>query len=109
MLRPTEIFEGYQSLANGAAAPAAGIFIPLTSLPGLTEAEANASTGDGRKLAFELALKMLASHDAIPLAGRSPRFSVSTSPPTGISSTTVRRSFTFNFEVDISTADVAND
>lgn len=51
---PTDYLAGYAYLANGATAPAAGIFIPLTTLTGLDAAEADAATGDVRKIMAEI-------------------------------------------------------
>lgn len=47
---PTDYIPGYAYLANGATAPSNGIFIPLATLPSLDASEANASTGDIRKV-----------------------------------------------------------
>lgn len=47
---PTDYITGYAYLANGATAPSAGIFIPLTTLTNLDASEANAATGDIRKI-----------------------------------------------------------
>lgn len=47
---PTDYIPGYAYLASGATAPSAGIFIPLTTLTNLDASEANAATGDIRKI-----------------------------------------------------------
>lgn len=47
---PTDYLTGYAYLASGATAPANGIFIPLTTMPSLDASEANASSGDIRKI-----------------------------------------------------------
>lgn len=47
---PTDYLTGYTYLASGATAPANGIFIPLSTLNLLDASEANASSGDVRKI-----------------------------------------------------------
>lgn len=51
---PTLMFPGYEYKAAGATVTADSIVIPLTALAGLDAAEAHATTGDSRKIAFEL-------------------------------------------------------
>lgn len=59
---PTDLFPGYEVVAAAGAVTADSIVIPLTSLPHLSAAEANATTGDGRELARQLDLTI---NDAI--------------------------------------------
>ena len=80
---PTDYLAGYTYLANGAAAPAAGIFIPLTTLTGLDASEADAATGDIRKIArsvFDALYTSYAAKTEAPskfniLRSRNPSFS----------------------------------
>lgn len=109
MTLPADFFTGYQLLANAEAAPAQGIFIPLTSLSGLTAAEADEGTGDGRKVAFELVRTVNEKYNALAAADRPTRMSVTVGTPTGINSTTVRRTYTMTFDVDIAATDLASE
>lgn len=61
---PTEYLAGYAYLAAAASTPAAGIFIPLTTLTGLDAAEADAATGDIRKIMAEILDAFYASFSA---------------------------------------------
>ncbi len=104
---PTALFPNYQLLASNASAPAEGIFIPLSDLTGLLSAEANASTGDGRKVAYEVIRKIVASYQGLATDARPSRMNVAASTPTGITADIVRRSYTLSFDVGISATDVA--
>lgn len=106
---PTAILPNYAYLDSGETAPAAGIFVPLASLPGLTAAEANATTGDGRKVAFELCRAMFSNLEALPAANRPARFTITRGIPAGIDQTIVRQTYTLSFDIDFSGADVANE
>lgn len=98
MALPTDFFTGYTS--DGTS-----ITIPLTALPGLTAAEADTATGDGRKVAFELVKQLQSAYTQLdPTPGR---MNATVGTPTGISPTVARRSYTLTFDVDISEADVA--
>lgn len=50
-LAPSHWLPGFELLSANGTATAQSIAIPLTALPGLSAAEANASTGDFRKVA----------------------------------------------------------
>jgi hypothetical protein len=98
MALPTDFFAGYTS--DGTS-----ITIPLAALEGLTAAEADAATGDGRKVAFELVKQIRDGFAALdPAPGR---MNVTVGTPTGVSASVVRRSFNLTFDVDIAEADVA--
>lgn len=96
---PTEIFAGYS--ADGTS-----ITIPLADLPGLTAAEADAVTGDGRKVAFELVKTIAEMYLAIPTASRPAGLSATIGTLQGLSATTVRRSYSLAFDLDATSADV---
>lgn len=108
-LLPTAILPNYAYLNSGDSVPSAGIFIPLASLPGLTAAEANATTGDGRKVAFELCRAIFANLEALPVASRPSRFTITRGIPAGIDQTIVRQTYTLSFDIDFSGSDVANE
>ena len=98
MALPTDFFPGYTT--DGTS-----ITIPLADLSGLIAAEADAATGDGRKVCFELVKQIQAAFAALPSAPG--RMNATVGTPTGVSATVTRRSFQLTFDVDISDADVA--
>lgn len=102
---PTAFISGYELLASGDTAPSQGLFIPLTSLPALTAAEANEVTGDGRKICYELIREILSQYTAMSV--KPARMAITVGTPTGINASTVRRSYTLAFDLDVSDADVA--
>lgn len=51
---PSDLFPGYELLAAAGAATVESIAIPVSSLVGLTAAEVNETTGDGRELLYSL-------------------------------------------------------
>lgn len=104
---PTDIFPGYELLANGATTTAQGIFIPLSDFAGLTAGEANATTGDGRKVCFEIAKKTHASFAGLSTEDKPTKMTTSVGTPTGINATTVRRAYTFTFDLDVADVDMA--
>ena len=106
-ITPVALFPGCELLAATDPAPSQGIFIPLSALSGLTAAEANETTGDGRKVAFELSRTMFSSINAIAAASRPTRFSVARGTPAGVDATTVRQTYTLTFDLDVSVSDVA--
>lgn len=103
---PPQLLPGADLLAAAAPAPSQGLFIPLTALPGLTAAEADEATGDGRKVVYELARALFTNFTALATASRPTKLSITRGTPTGIDSTTVRQSFTFSIDLDISASDV---
>lgn len=106
---PTALFPNYQLLAASASAPSEGIFIPLSDLTGLVSAEANATTGDGRKVAYELVRKIVGSYQGLATDARPGRMGVAASTPTGITAEIVRRSYTLSFDVGIGATDLADE
>lgn len=106
-IEPTDLFTGYSLLAASEPAPSQGIFIPLTSLAGLTQSEAEAVTGDGRKVAFELCRTVFNTINTLASADRPAKMTVSCSTPSGVDSTTVRQAYTMTFDLDMSNSDVA--
>ncbi len=106
---PTVLLSGYELLAATDPAPAQGIFIPLATLTGLTAAEADEETGDGRKVAFELCRALQTSFAAIPLANRPTRMNAAKGTPAGVDANTVSQSYTFTYQLGISGSDVADE
>jgi hypothetical protein len=99
---PTDILPNYSSDGTN-------ITIPLTDLAGLATAEANATTGDGRKVAFELVKTIHENLQALADEDKPAQFLTSESTPTGQGPSEVRKSYTFTFDVNISAVDVADE
>ncbi len=99
---PTDIIPNYSSDGTD-------ITIPLTDLPGLEAAEANAATGDGRKVAYELVRAIHSNLQALDDAAKPTQFLTSESTPTGQGPNEVRKAYTFTFDVNISAVDVAEE
>jgi hypothetical protein len=53
-IAPTVLFPGFELVSANGTVTADSIVIPLADLPGLTAAEANPTTGDGREIARQL-------------------------------------------------------
>ena len=109
---PTTHITGYQlvtasgtTLTATVASGAVCVIIPLTTLTGLTEAEANGSTGDIRKIWKALCELVTTRWAAIAIADRPQKVNASAlSIPTG--SDTVRTIHTIAFDQTISAVDV---
>lgn len=85
---------GYALLDAGDDAPSEGIFIPLANVIGLSAAEANATTGDGRKVIAGLMEKMFASIQALAASARPVYLTISKGQPTGVAIDQINQSFT---------------
>jgi hypothetical protein len=95
---PTDLLPSYSF--SGTA-----LTIDLSDLPGLTDAEANATSGDGRKVVFELVKALAGTISAANPA--IPGVSASIGTPAAISVSKVRKQYAISFDLDISAADVA--
>lgn len=104
---PPDMLEGYALLAAAAAAPSAGIFIPLASMPDLSPAEANAATGDGRKVVLALVREVSDRINALAPTARPTKLTITKGTPQGISGSSVRVPYTINFDLEVDAADVA--
>jgi len=104
---PPALLPGFTLLDAAEAAPSQGIFIPLASLPALTAGEANETTGDGRKVAYELTKALQTNYAALADNAKPAKMAITKATPTGINPTTVRQAFTASFDLDFSAADVA--
>lgn len=77
-----------------------------SGFPKLSAAEANTSTGDGRKALYALCHKIEATYAALATADRPAKMVIVKSEGSPASGTQ-RVVFTFQFDLDISDADVA--
>ena len=108
-ITPTQIFAGYELVAAGSAVTNESIVIPLTSLAGLTNTEADSSTGDGRevlRILLESAFNRLNSLDA---ASRPNKviFSKAQNLPAAVGVNEIRQTYTYAFDVSFNPGDVS--
>lgn len=93
-LKPTDVIAGYSFDGTN-------ISIPLAGIEGLTAAEANAATGDGRAVTHSLSKHIYAMFSA--LATKPTRMNATKAPitlaPGGNADGTIRESFTFVFDM----------
>lgn len=99
---PTDVFPGYEYVLAAGAVTADSIVIPLTALTGLTAAEANATTGDGREVYRHLVDKGTVNIDALPQGSKPTRMSVSKANPSGIGIDQIRQSYSSSFDITTS-------
>ena len=100
-ITPPDVFPDYAYLESTDPAPANGIFIPLTNLPGLDAAEANATTGDGRAILYGLIQGAFGNIQALPQAERPVRLTLTKVPPTGIGIDLIRQNYTLSVELGV--------
>jgi hypothetical protein len=74
---PSDLFTGYELLEPAGPATAKSIAIPLASLTGLTAAEADEVTGDGREIIRILLSTAKAKIDALPAEDRPTKMTMS--------------------------------
>lgn len=67
---PTDVFAGFELVAAAGTVTAQSICIPLTALPELTAAEANATTGNGAQLIRALDVAIHEAIAALPVIDR---------------------------------------
>jgi hypothetical protein len=103
-IKPSDMIVGYAHLAAGAAAPVEGIFIPLTSMPGLTAALADPDTGDARQVLYSLSQHLYGNYNALSATTKPSHLTVSRNTPTGIDPNSVRHTYSFVFDLQISGA-----
>lgn len=90
-IQPTDIFSGYTADGNG-------FTIPLAAVPGLTAAEAHATTGDARELLRLLLEKYFAAIEAMPTNEKPVFMTISRGSLVGLTTSTVRRSYSISFD-----------
>lgn len=90
-ISPTDIFSGY-------SADATAITIPLAALPGLTQAEAHATTGDAREVLRIILEKYVAAIEGMSANNRPAFMQMSRGNLIGLTPSLVRRSYSVTFE-----------
>ena len=93
-INPTNIFSGY-------SADSTAITIPLAALPGLTTAEAHATTGDARELFRIIIEKYFSAIEGMQLANRPVSMSISRGNLNGLSSSTISRTYSITFKESV--------
>lgn len=106
---PTDLFPGYEYKAAGATVTANSIVIPLTALPGLTSGEAHATTGDPRKIIYELNERIYTWFNALPADERPSRINVSRSSSVNETTSLLTRYFQTQAVTVISGQEVADE
>ena len=99
---PTDVYPGYEYLSAGGTVAADSLVIPTSALTGLTAAEANATTGDGREVYRHLVDKGTVNINALPQGSQPTRMSVSKSNPSGIGIDQIRQSYSSSFDITTS-------
>lgn len=97
---PTDLFPAFEYLEATDPAAADSIAIPLTALGGLTAAEANPTTGDGRELMLSLLTSAFLEYSTLP----EPSSKMTIEKSETVTGTNTRRlefAVTFNVEVPV--------
>ena len=91
------------------ASDGTNITIPIASLQGLTSAEADAATGDIRKLLLAFEATMFATWDGKPQASQPKEWTVAFLPKTDDVAGTAAYSYTHKFIIKPTGVDVVNE
>lgn len=96
-ITPSQLFAGMTGDATT-------ITIPLADLVGLTQAEADPATGDGREVARILIETIVSKVNALATANKPTKFTVSKANPQGIGVDQIRQAYTASFDVSVSSS-----
>lgn len=83
---------------------ATGINIPYADLAGLTQTEADISTGDGREIARILVETIATAINNLSAENRPTKMTATKANPVGVGTDTLRQSYTLTFDIAISQA-----
>lgn len=97
---PTTIFAGWTEDGTN-------ITLPIANVPELTAAEADAATGDSRKILFALCAKVSAWWYALAVADRPAKMTVAKSISVDASTGVQTQTFTFTFKTAVLSQEVA--
>lgn len=100
---PNELF------GAGYTANSTDVIFKVADLPQLTSAEANASTGDSRKVLFAILDKVAAAIDAMPAADRPKKVRVSRSSTAPNASGQFTQTYSFSFDLAAGSVEVVNE
>jgi hypothetical protein len=100
-IRPNQLFPAIQNIGATATSVSNGIFIPLAALPGLTAAEADPTTGDGRELSRVLIEQITTAIGNLTAAEKPTKMTATRANPTGTGSNLITQSYTQTFQVTL--------
>lgn len=109
--RPADYFSGYEVVAAGGTVTAESVCIPIAALPGLSAAEANATTGDGSALLRSVSEAVFSAFSAMPTAERPTKFTITRGAQTITPGATnqIRQPYTYTFDLTASSFEVASE
>lgn len=97
---PGDLFTGYELVAASGTVTAKSICIPVASLTGLTDAEADEATGDGREVLRTILTAAKAAYDALPSQDKPTKMQISSG--VAVTGTNSRRlDITASFNVSV--------
>lgn len=99
---PTTIFANWSEDGTN-------ITLPIASVPQLTAAEADAATGDSRKLIYALIHQIEKAFNEITLADRPTKLAITKSADVVISPTELARNYQFTFYITPSVYEVTDE
>ena len=108
-LAPGHWLDGFELLAASGTATAQSIAIPLAALPGLSAAEANATTGDIRKVARALVAALYAAYVAEDADDRPSQMTVGRSTSVDEQTDITTRYYDIRFRVQTGEEEVVNE
>lgn len=100
---PSQLFSGIQYVSANSTVAADSIAIPLSDLQGLSVAESDPNTGDGRELVRIFLERVFVAIEALNAADRPARFTIAKtqSLPGGIQLNQLRQTYTTNIDLQI--------
>ena len=108
-LAPSHWLTGFELLAANGTATAQSIAIPLSALPGLSAAEANASTGDIRKVARAICAALHKAYIEEATADRPARMEISRNTSVDESTDSTTRIYQARFQVAVAEEEVVDE
>ena len=108
-LAPSHWLPGFELLAANGTATAQSIAIPLSALPGLSASEANASTGDVRKVARAICAALHKAWNEEAEADRPAQMEISRHTNVDESTDVTTRVYTSRFNVGVSEEEVIDE
>ena len=95
-------------LGNGYSEDGNDLTIPLSALPELSAGEADAATGDIRKILFALCSAMEAKFASLALADRPAKMTITKTQGT-LQGSTLQIGFNFNFHLEVAGLEVVDE
>jgi len=85
------------------------ISLPIASLPQLTAAEADATTGDIRKIVFALVDALQQAYAGLAAADKPSKLTITRATSVNDTDGTIRRTYSFEFELEAVAEEVADE